>query len=141
MGKYAILVKSGTYDNMNTAALLASGAIANGNEVLMFFMHDAVWALKKDVYDINRKIHSPFPEVAQKIEKVDKEGKLQSWDKLLPDLKELADEEELKYVACGLMMDIFELKKEDLVDFIDDIAGVAFFTNEALEADRVLVIG
>ena len=126
---------------MNTAALLASGAIANGNEVLVFFMHDAVWALKKDVYLSNRKVISPFSEVTQQIEKVDKEGKLQTWFKLLPELKELADEDELKYVACGLMMDIFELKKEDLVDFIDDIAGVAFFTNKALEADKVMVIG
>lgn len=36
MSKYAILVKSGSFDNMNTAALLASGAVANDHEVLMF---------------------------------------------------------------------------------------------------------
>ena len=138
MGKYAILVKSGKFDDMNTAALLASGAVANDHEVLMFFMHDAVWALKKDVYQTNRKCHSVFPEVVSQYEAVDKSGKLQTWEKLLPDLPELG---EIKYVACGLMMDIFEITKDDLVDFIDEIAGVAYYTNEALTADKAFVIG
>lgn len=137
MGKLAILVKSGTFENMNTAALIASGAVANDHEVEMFFMHDSVWALKKENVETNRTVHSPFPEVVAKVEENDKSGKLQTWFNLFPDLKEIG---ELKIVACGLMMDIFELKEEDLADFVDEVAGVAYFTNVAMEADQVVTL-
>ena len=138
MSKFALLVKSGSFDNMNTAALIASGAVANDHEVLMFFMHDAVWSLKKDVYQTNRNIHSVYPEVSEKIEQEDKNGKLQNWFMLLPQLKEIG---EIKIVACGLMMDVFGLKKEELVDFVDEVAGVAYFTGEAANSDTIMTIG
>lgn len=138
MSKFALLVKNGSFENLNTAALIASGAVANDHEVLMFFMHDAVWSLKKDVYKTNRTVHSVYPEVAQKIEEQDKNGKLQIWYNLIPDLKEIG---EIKIVACGLMMDIFDLKQEDLVDFVDEVAGVAYFTGEADESENIMVIG
>lgn len=138
MSKFALLVKSGSFENMNTAALIASGAVANDHEVLMFFMHDGVWSLKKDVYETNRCIHSVYPEVSARIEQVDKEGKLQNWFTLLPQLKEIG---EIKIVACGLMMDIFNLHKEDLVDFVDEVAGVAYFTGEAANSDTIMTIG
>ena len=137
MGKLAILVKSGQFEILNNAALLASGAIANGNDVLMFFMHDAVWALQKDIIEKNRTVHSDFSAVKQKIEEQDKQGKLITWFQLLPDLKEIGD---LKIIAFGLMIDNFQLKKEQLADFVDDIAGVAFFTDYAMEADKVITL-
>ena len=137
MGKLAILVKSGQFEILNNAALLASGAIANGNDVLMFFMLDAVWALQIDIIEKNRTVHSDFSAVKQKIEEQDKQGKLITWFQLLPDLKEIGD---LKIIACGLMIDIFQLQKEQLADFVDDIAGVAFFTDYAMEADKVITV-
>ncbi|MFW9928614.1 MAG: DsrE/DsrF/DrsH-like family protein [Candidatus Thorarchaeota archaeon] len=137
MGKLAILVTSGRFETLNTAGLLASGAVANDNEVLMFFMNDSVWALKKDLFEKHRKMTTVFQEVNQKIEKIDKEGKLQNWFNLIPDLKDLG---EIKIIACGLMTDILELKQEDLVDFVDDIAGVAFFTDIAMEYDKVITV-
>lgn len=138
MSKFALLVKNGSFENMNTAALIASGAVANDHEVLMFFMHDSVWSLKKDVYNKNHEIHSVYPEVKAKIEEEDKKGRLQIWYNLLPQLKEIG---ELKIVACGLMMDVFNLKKEDLVDFVDDVAGVAYFTGEADSSENIMTIG
>lgn len=137
MSKLAILVTSGKFETMNTAALIASGAVANDVEVLMFFMNDSVWALKKDVVEGNRSVNSIFPLVNKQIEENDKTGKLQTWFNLFPDLKDLG---EIKIIACGLMTDIFGLKKEDLVDFVDDIAGVAFFTDAAMEYDRVITL-
>ncbi|OLS27887.1 MAG: hypothetical protein HeimC3_01810 [Candidatus Heimdallarchaeota archaeon LC_3] len=135
MGKLAILVTSGKFETLNTAGLIASGAIANDNEVLMFFMNDSVWALKKDIVENNRQMSSIFPGVNKQIEDADKSGKLQTWFNLLPDLKDLG---EIKIIACGLMTDIFGLKQEDLVDFIDDIAGIAFFADIAMSYDRVI---
>ena len=123
---------------MNTAALIASGAVANDHEVLMFFMHDAVWTLKKDVYLTNRSIHSIYPEVKEAQEREDKSGRLQVWYNLIPQLKEIG---EIKIVACGLMMDVFGLKQEDLVDFVDEVAGVAYFTGEADTSENIMTIG
>lgn len=138
LSKFALLVKNGSFENLNTAALIASGAVANDHEVLMFFMHDAVWSLKKDVYLTTRNIHSVYPEVTAQIQQVDKDGKLQVWFNLIPQLKEIG---EIKIVACGLMMDVFGLKKEDLVDFVDEVAGVAYFTGEADSSENIMVIG
>lgn len=138
ISKFALLIKNGSFENLNTAALIASGAVANDHEVLMFFMHDAVWSLKKDVYLTNKSIHSIYPDVSAKIEEMDKIGKLQVWYNLIPQLKEIG---EIKIVACGLMMDIFGLKQDDLVDFVDEVAGVAYFTGEADNSENIMVIG
>src|SRR3989304_3082001 len=137
MGKLALLITSGNFEKLNTAALLASGAIANEHKVLVFFMNDSVWSIQKGVYERNRAMYSIFPDVIRKVEAADKSGKLQVWYKLFPELKELG---EIKIIACGLMTDIFGLEKKDLVDFVDDIAGVAYFTAEAMESDQVMTI-
>ena len=104
----------------------------------MIIMHDAVWSLKKTVYQNNRVIHSIYPEVSVKIEEQDKKGELHIWFNLLPELKEIGM---LKIVACAQMMDIFNLTKEDLVDFVDEIAGVTYFTSEAENAENIITIG
>ena len=39
------------------------------------------------------------------------------------------------------MMDVFKLKQEDLVDFVDEVAGVAYFTGEADSSENIMVIG
>ena len=38
-------------------------------------------------------------------------------------------------------MDIFNLHKEDLVEFVDEVAGVAYFTGEAANSDTIMTIG
>lgn len=137
MTKVAILVTSGTYANMTTMSLLASGAIANDMETTIFFMEDSVWALRKDSLGSDTSFHSAFPEVTEKYAEAQKAGKLIPWWELVPDLKELG---ELKVFACAQALDVMGLEESDLVDFVDEIAGVTMFLEVVDQVDKVISI-
>lgn len=57
----------------------------------------------------------------------------------LPQLIELAREQEVKFVACTMTMDLLGLKKEKLIDGID-YAGLATYLGDAAEAKVNLFI-
>lgn len=137
MTKMVMLVKSGNYTDFMTATMIASGAIANDMEVEIFFMNDAVWALKKENYMNNTTVHSNFLEFAHTIADSLNEGKIKPWWELMADLKEFGD---IKLTVCALVAELGNLHKEDFMDLIDDLAGVAYFTGQAEDADVVLTI-
>lgn len=137
MSSVAILVTSGTYANMTTMSLIASGAIANDMETTIFFMEDAVWAIRKDILGNDTSFHSTFPEVTEKYAAAQQAGKLTPWWELLSDLKELG---ELKTFACAQALDVLGLVQSDLADFVDDIAGVTMFLEIVDQADKVISI-
>lgn len=134
MAKIMLICDSGATDKLQTVALVASGAITSDYEVLIFFMHDAVYALKKDASP-EPEVTSVFPEVADKINQARKEKKLVHWKDLLEDLKDLG---ELRVVACVQITEILGLEKDDLLPFVDDIAGVNTLAEEAMKADRII---
>jgi peroxiredoxin family protein len=134
MGKLVLVCDSGATDKLQTLALVASGAVTNDIEVYIFFMHESVYALKKDVpYEPD--VTSVFPEVAKKINQARKEGKIVHWKELLEDLKELG---EVKIAACVQITEILGLKKDDLLPLVDDIVGVNTLAEQVMQADRVI---
>ncbi|UCG03790.1 MAG: DsrE family protein [Candidatus Heimdallarchaeota archaeon] len=136
MSKLVIVCDSGATEKLQTAALVASGAITSDYEVFIFFMHDAVYALKKDAPP-EPDVASVFPEVSDKINQARQEGKLIHWKELLEDLKDLGD---LRITACVQITEILGLEKEDLLPFVDDVAGVNTLAEEAMKADQVITI-
>ncbi|MHA2224834.1 MAG: DsrE family protein [Candidatus Hodarchaeales archaeon] len=122
-------------DKLQEAVMIASGAIANDEEVFMFCMQDAVYALKKDAPG-EPEVHSPYQEVVEKIKKAKSENKIIHWKSLLEDLKELG---ELKVVVCSQIVEILGLSsKNDFDPIVDEIAGVATLSKVAMEADQVI---
>ncbi|UCG89583.1 MAG: DsrE family protein [Candidatus Heimdallarchaeota archaeon] len=136
MAKLVLVCDSGATDKLQTVALVASGAVTSDYEVLIFFMHDAVYALKKDA-PAEPDVTSVFPEVSNKINQARQEGKLVHWKELLEDLKDLG---ELQIIACVQITEILGLEKDDLLPFVDDIAGVNTLAEEAMNADQVISI-
>ncbi len=136
MTKLLLICDSGATDKLQTIALLASGAITSDYEVMIFFMHDAVYALKKDAPP-EPDVTSVFSEVSEKVNQARNEGKLVHWKELLEDLKDIG---ELRIVACVQITEILGLEKDDLLPFVDDIAGVNTLAEEAMKADRVISI-
>lgn len=57
----------------------------------------------------------------------------------LPDLIDMAKEQDVKLVACTMTMDLLGLQKEELVDGID-YAGVAAYLADAEEGNVNLFI-
>ena len=134
MGKLVLVCDSGATDKLQTLALVASGAVTNDIEVYIFFMHESVYALKKDVtYEPD--VTSVFPEVAEKLNQARKEGKLVHWKELLEDLKELGA---VKIAVCVQITEILGLKKDDLLPLVDDIVGVNTLAEQVMQADRVI---
>ncbi len=134
MGRILLVCDSGATDKLQTLAMVASGAVTNDVEVYIFFMHDAVYALKKDA-PTEPDVTSVFPEVAEKVNQARKEGKIVHWKELLEDLKELGD---LTITACVQITEILGLEKADLLPFVDDIVGVSSLAEQAMLADRVI---
>ena len=133
----SILIKSGTYNDFMTLALLISGAIAADFEIRVFAMNDAVWALKKDVIGTDTTLHSHFPGYTEALQSSVDEGKVIPLWKLLADMKDLGD---LTITVCALVSDLVNLQQEDFTDLVDDIAGVANFAADIDESDQVIVL-
>ena len=130
----SILVKTGTYDAMTTLAMVVSGAVAIDFEVRIFAMEDAVWALKKDVIGTDTKVHSHFPEFAEKFVASEK---VTPWWELMTDLKDFG---EITIKVCALVTEILELEKDDFSELVDGVAGVAGFAADVDASDWTLTI-
>ncbi len=60
--------------------------------------------------------------------------------KELPDMLKDAKELGVKLYACQMTMDVMKIKREDLIDEVDDVLGAAAFLNYAKDADITLFI-
>ena len=136
MGKFLLVCDSGATDKLQTLAIIASGAVTSDHEVVIFFMHDAVYALKKDAPP-EPEVTSIYPEVAEKVNQARKDGKLMHWKGLLEDLKDLG---ELRLIAGGQITEILGLEKDNLLPFVDEVAGVNTLAEQAMLADRVMFL-
>jgi peroxiredoxin family protein len=132
-----ILIKSGSYNSFMTMAMLASGAVANDISVKIFAMDEAVYALKKNVYDKNVHIYSTFEEFNLGIAEAIETKKTKYWWELLDELKELG---EIEFYVCSLVADLLDLETTDFIPLIDGLSGVASFTADASEADIIITL-
>jgi peroxiredoxin family protein len=58
----------------------------------------------------------------------------------LPELRDMAIELDVKFLACLMSMDVMEISKEDLIDEVEDVVGAATFIAEAQESEIQLFI-
>lgn len=133
----SILIKSGTYNDFMTMALIASGAVASDFEVRIFAMNDAVWALRKDMVGFDTVVHSNFPPYIDALADSIEDGKVAPWWELLNDLKEMGD---LTITVCALVADVVGLEKDHFHELVDEIAGVANFAADLDESDHVITL-
>ncbi|MFZ3578926.1 DsrE/DsrF/DrsH-like family protein [Virgibacillus sp. DJP39] len=142
-----IVLFSGDYDKAMAAYIIANGAAAYDHEVTIFHTFWGLNALRKDE---NIEVKKGFmekmfgkmmPRGADKmglskmqfagfgpkmIKNVMKKHNAMS----LPSLIEMAQDQEIKLVACTMTMDLLGLQKEELLDDID-YAGVAAYLGDA----------
>ncbi|MBB6453139.1 peroxiredoxin family protein [Salirhabdus euzebyi] len=154
--KTTIVLFSGDYDKAMAAYIIANGAAAYDHEVTIFHTFWGLNALRKDE-DI--KVQKGFmekmfgkmmPKGADKmglskmnfagmgpkmIKSVMKKHNALS----LPSLIDMAQEQDVKLVACTMTMDLLGLQKEELLDSID-YAGVAAYLGDAEEGNVNLFI-
>ncbi|MFN3383523.1 MAG: DsrE/DsrF/DrsH-like family protein [Archaeoglobaceae archaeon] len=126
--KLALVLVSGELEKLQAASIIASVASSFG-EVAIFATMDGLMAFKKDVVKAK----------AWKSGELGK-GMLSANVPLFPEvLRQAKEVGNLKIYACGMIMDMLGLKKEDFVDIFDDVIGVTKFL-EMIEDAKVLFI-
>ncbi|MEC0301095.1 DsrE/DsrF/DrsH-like family protein [Peribacillus frigoritolerans] len=154
--KTTIILFSGDYDKAMAAYIIANGAVAYDHEVTIFHTFWGLNALRKDESIslkkgfLEKMFAKMMPRGSDKmglsnmnfagmgpkmIKHVIKKHNAMS----LPNLIELAQEQEIKLIACTMTMDLLGLQQEELLDGIE-YAGVAAYLAEAEDGNVNLFI-
>jgi peroxiredoxin family protein len=145
--KTTIVLLSGDYDKAMAAYIIANGAAAFDHEVTIFHTFWGLNALRKDESIsvkkgfLEKMFAKMMPRGADKmgLSKMNFAGIGPKLIKTiikkhnaipLPKLIEMAQEQEVKLIACTMTMDLLGLQKEELLDNIE-YAGVAAYLAEA----------
>ncbi|QUW22931.1 DsrE/DsrF/DrsH-like family protein [Sporosarcina sp. Marseille-Q4063] len=154
--KTTIILFSGDYDKAMAAYIIANGAAAYDHEVTIFHTFWGLNALRKDEPSILKKgflermFGKMMPRGADKmgLSKMNFAGMGPKMIKhvmkkhnamTLPQLIEMAGEQEVKLIACTMTMDLLGLQQEELLDGIE-YAGVAAYLADAQEGHVNLFI-
>ncbi|MFF2481420.1 DsrE/DsrF/DrsH-like family protein [Paenibacillus sp. NPDC058071] len=154
--KTTIVLFSGDYDKAMAAFIIANGAAAYEHEVTIFFTFWGLNALRKDEQVPVRKgflekmFAKMMPRGADRMglsrmqfgglgPKMIKHVMKKHNALTLPQLIELAREQNVKLVACTMTMDLLGLQQEELLDGIE-YAGVAAYLGDAADGKVNLFI-
>ncbi len=135
MTKLSIIMFSGTPDKLMPVGVLASTAAALGYEVEIFATFWGLMALKKDAPQIP--VSQDYGPMGEMLMKIMEEKKMPSWLDLLRQAKEMGN---VKIYACAQTFDLLGLKKEELVDVVDDVIGAMEYLERSKDADITLFI-
>jgi len=154
----SLIVTKGSLDWAYPPFILATTAASMGLEVSMFFTFYGLGLLKKDM-DLEvtalgnpamkmpmAGMHVGMPNIMAAMpgvgalatgmmkNMIEKKGVAS-----IEELRETAIEAEVELIACQMTMDLFEFKKEDMIDGVP-VAGAATYVENALKSDINLFI-
>ncbi|MFQ6068260.1 MAG: DsrE/DsrF/DrsH-like family protein [Candidatus Bathyarchaeia archaeon] len=134
--KLAIVVQGGTLDKLYCAFILSSTAVSMDMEAHLYF---TFWGLNVLVKGAMEK--AGLPVTYKHLEKQMKMNlERMNYPTPYEMLKRLKQSGLFKIYACSPSMEMFGVKKEDLIPEVDEIAGAATFLEVAAEADITLFI-
>ncbi len=147
--KTTLVVFSGDMDKMFAAFTIATGAAAAGMDTVMFFTFWGLKAIQKGGLTGS----GPMAKMLGLINRggIDRIGpsrfnfggigrwmfKKMMTDKRvasLTELRQVAIDLGVHFYACKTSMDVMEIKREDLIDEVEAIAGVATMIKDAAES-------
>ncbi|MDQ7081435.1 MAG: DsrE/DsrF/DrsH-like family protein [Paracoccaceae bacterium] len=154
----SIIVTKGTLDWAYPPFILATTAAAMDINVTMFFTFYGLALLKKDL-DLKIStlgnpamempmmgMHMSMPNIVSVIPGVDRMATTMMKNLIkkkgvasIPELREAAVDLDIRIIACQMTLDLFELKKEDMIDGIE-IGGAATYMETATKSDINLYI-
>lgn len=134
--RLAIVVQGGTMDKLYCAFILSSTAVAMDMEAHLYFTFWGLNALVKGAME-----KAGLPATYKHLEEqMRKNIKRINYPMPYEMLKRLKQSELFKIYACSPTMKMFNVKEEDLIPEVDEIAGAATFLEIAAEADITLFI-
>ncbi len=147
-----IVVSKGTLDMAYPPLILAQIGAAMGMEVGLFFTFWGFDIIRKDRVD-NLKVtpvgnpSMGMPNIlailpgmtamaTSMVRKKIKELNMPTIREMIKECKDLG----VKFYACSTTMEMFGLKKEDLIDEVDEVVGATTFMNMAMEDAVVMFV-
>ncbi|MGA2681704.1 MAG: DsrE/DsrF/DrsH-like family protein [Candidatus Bathyarchaeia archaeon] len=134
--KLALIVHSGTLDKLYCAFILGSTATTMGWEVHLYF---TFWGLTAIVKGAMEKAGLPgdYKQMENQMRERLKQMKYPTPYELLKRMKESGL---VKIYACTPTMQMFNIKKEELIPEVDQMAGASTFLDVAADADVTLLV-
>jgi peroxiredoxin family protein len=153
--KASIIVFSGDFDRLMSAFIIATGAVAMGIEVSMYFTFWGLVAIKKQTLFAGKKIEAkmlatmlPGGPASTGTSKMNMLGMgpvmfkrlmAQNNVETLPGLIKLAQELGVTLIACRMAMGVMGIEDEELLDGVQ-YGGVATYLGDAVESKITLFI-
>ncbi len=155
--RVSIVIFSGDMDKVMSGFIIANGAAASGMQVDMFFTFWGLAALRKKSAKVEGKSFMEkmfgwmLPKGADKLalsqmnmagigtmmmKNVMKQKKVAS----LPELIAMAKQLGVNLHACEMAMNVMGLKREELIDEVKDVIGVASYIEDASQSKITLFI-
>lgn len=135
--RMSLIVFSGTVDKLMAASILATGGAAMDMEVELFLTTWGLEAFRKEHYKTNTKVSKDFEEYGPVMMEQMMAKRVPSWMENLKGAKDVGD---VKIYACGMTMELFGMKLNDLEPIVDEVTGVATFVERAKESRITLFI-
>lgn len=152
--KMAIIATKGTLDMAYPPFILGSTAAALGYDVQIFFTFYGLQLLKKDLSDVKisplanpaMPMPVPMPVMVQMLPGMESMATMMMKQKLakhgvasLEELRDLCLEADVKFVACQMTVDLFEMDKSDFIENVE-YGGAATFMSFAGDTDICLFV-
>ena len=133
--KLALIVSSGSFNNLVQVCTLTMSSAASDISVRIFFRDAAVLKVsKRHIQEIN--LSPAFSGMEDEVIENLRKANLDDLEKVFTDVKSKGD---VKFFVCSSSMSLCGVTKEDLIPEIDDIKGLTSFLLEDMsEADIVL---
>jgi peroxiredoxin family protein len=141
MPKISIIVASDKIDKIFPAVTLATTASVMGWEAELFF---TFWGLLvlfffntsrpqkvKNNYEV-KEVSLDYKNFEEKLKESINSGVIPSWKEILEQGKKTG---RLKIYACSTTMSLLGIKKEDLIEDVDEIVGAATFLSKAKDSN------
>jgi peroxiredoxin family protein len=152
--KVTMVVFSGDMDKAMAAYIIATGAAASGMSVTMFFTFWGLQTIKKPARTGSSFFGKMLGWMLKDIRDIGPSkmnfGGMGRWmfKKMmgaknvttLPELRQMAIDLGVKFQACQMSMEVMEINKEDLIDEVKDVVGVATMLEEANHSKFTLFI-
>jgi peroxiredoxin family protein len=133
--KLSIILASEKLDKVYPALNIALVASISGWDVDIFFTFWGLLLLKKG-YESSG-VSTDYREYQDKLIKAVTDGLLPSWKDIIEKAKCTG---KVRIYACSATMDLLDIRKEDLKDFVDGVVGASYFLGRIKESDATLFI-
>lgn len=135
MPKISLIISSDKLDKLYPAAILANTSANMGWKAELFFTFWGLIALRKGGGP--PEVSSDYSQYKGSLAKMVESGALPEWKVLLREAKKGG---KVKIYACSTTMGAFNIKEEDLEDFVDGVVGASTFLSKAENAQITLFV-